>query len=58
MISDAGIGIVKSTSSGWQESVATSSTGFTSEHAVVIGVLGVVLLLMIARKRGWGSGLD
>ncbi|MBT4126339.1 MAG: hypothetical protein HOE43_08075 [Chloroflexi bacterium] len=58
MIGEAGIGIIKSTSSGWQESVAGSSTGFTPEHAVVLGVFGVILLLMIARKRGWGSRLD
>ena len=58
MVSGAGDRVLESTSRGWQESVATNSPGFTVEHLVVLGIFVAISLLMIARKRGWGSKID
>lgn len=55
---DSGIDIARSAATSWQEANSSYSSGFKSEHAVVVGILGVILLLMIARKRGWGSNSE
>ena len=52
------IDVPEALATGMQESSAKGSSGFTTEHAVVLGIIGVVILLMIARKRGWGPNID
>ena len=58
MLISSGIEILKSSTGDLQEAATSSSPGFTGERIVVLGVLGVVLLLMIARKRGWGPDVE
>ena len=58
MLIGSGIEILKSSTGDLQEAATSSSPGFTGEHVTVIGVLGAVLLLMIARKRGWGPDVE